>query len=186
MIHMSRISAVLLAAWALGATACGASTVTVPKPTPSVTVSKKATGSVKLDLDSITTKTVCSKPKDLPELCVARFRGAFEEGLQEMLAGFVEAGQGNAYQATFKLLEFTHAPASGDAQAGAQAATVALAWRFTLNDPSGRPVAALDERTEGPTPVTDWSNPDPAVVALVNAVLEKIGTVLGAASWSSP
>jgi hypothetical protein len=82
MARMNRISAILVTAVGSSASCCGGASVTVPKPPPSVGVSKKATGSVELD-PLVTVRSAAQRDAELRRLWSSRRKAWTHHGPQQ-------------------------------------------------------------------------------------------------------
>jgi hypothetical protein len=148
---------------------------TAPRPAPNVLAKAKVPGRFDIDVSAVPQEEICSNTSGLKPFCVQRFRGAFQEGLTDVMAAFVQPGPGHSYRASFRLVEFTHQPTTATVPNTAVTVMLAAKWQFTLVDETGRSLVALAERTEGPKPIAYMWDDDVTVGALVNAVLERIG-----------
>ena len=156
-----------------------------PTPRPNVLAKRHLSGTSTVDVSSVPDGPVCSKTAGLKDYCVERFRGSFDEGLKILLGEYVKPGGSEAYNATFKLVEFTHSPGSMGAP-GMGTVEVSLRWQFTLLDASGREIVALAETTKGPKTLMHVGDGDAVVGALIDATLERIGAALNQADLAPP
>jgi hypothetical protein len=154
---------------------------TAPRPAPHVLAKATVPGRFDVDVSAVPQEELCSNTSGLKPFCVQRFRGAFQEGLTDVMAAFVQPGPGHNYRATFRLVEFTHQPTAPASANGPVTVVLAARWQFTLADEAGRNLVALDERTVGPKPIAYMWDDDVTVGALVDAVLVRIGEGLNAA-----
>jgi hypothetical protein len=148
----------------------------VMAPTPSSSVeppASKSAGQVKLDLGPLADEPVCSKVDGLEQLCVGGLRSAMEQGLRAVLDAQFD-GAGPEYLAKFRFSKLSHGQADGEV-------AVTFAWTFTLVGKDTGPVLMLDERTAGPETFAPGADPEPAVGAALEAVLDAIAEPVGTA-----
>jgi hypothetical protein len=146
-------------------------------PEPNVLTAKKIGGTFRIDVSSVPQTEVCSEQGGLKDFCVTKFRAAIGGGLEKVLSSFLDRSRpGPAYDATFKLVEFSHSVTSVAKDSGS--VKVTMRWQFVLRDSNGNAVVQLAETTDGPEQLAHVGSADKAVLALLNAVMEKIGGAL--------
>lgn len=165
------LAAVMLAGCTIHATAA--------PPQPNVIPPQAHAGSVKVDTSSVPPGQVCSVHEGLKSFCIDGLHGAVTTGLKSMLGSYVTGGGGPAYSAVFRMIEFSHSPATGGQHAAAQ---VAMRWQFELLD-GDRRILALAQDTVGPELLINVGAADKTIRALLNTVLETIAAELNKAEW---
>jgi hypothetical protein len=154
---------------------------TATTPQPNVMPPQSHVGSVKIDTSAVPAGPLCSSHPGLKDFCVEQLRPAIDGGLTSMLGRYITGGAGPSYSAVFRLIEFSHSPASGGTHVAVQ---VAMRWQFELLD-GNRRIVQLAQNTVGPEALINVNAGDKAVYALLNAVLENIASELNKAAWES-
>jgi hypothetical protein len=96
-----------------------------------------------------------------------------ERGLRAVLDAQFD-GAGPEYLAKFRFAKLSQDPVDGEV-------AVSFAWTFTLVGKDSGPVLMLDERTTGPVTFAPGADPEPAVGAALEAVLDAIAEPVGSA-----
>jgi hypothetical protein len=157
-----------------------------PTPHPNLLGELKTGGTSVYDVSDVPNEQVCSEHAGLKDFCVTGFRAAAADGLKSVVEQYVDSAKpGPQYRAMFRLVEFTHAPASAASAKGSVAVTVSMRWQFMLAGPDGQTIVRLARTTTGPTPLIDVDAAESAVGALLNAVFEEIAAELEKATWPS-
>jgi hypothetical protein len=153
---------------------------TAPAPSPNLPTASPATQSATIKVVDVPEEKVCSQHGGLKDFCVSGLQDAVRSGLARVVSNFyvAAAAGGPDYTAEFKMLEFSHSPVSGGDKI--VAVKVSMRWSFVLKDKNGAAVVSLAETTDGPEQLVNVGAADKTVGSLLNAVLERVASGIGA------
>jgi hypothetical protein len=144
------------------------------KPTPNVAAKRHFSGKVDIDVAGVPQTRLCAQTSGLRDICVDGFRASIMDGLDNVLHEYFRPGP-ETFNAKFKLVEFSHAPAAVTSTGTAVAVSVMMRWKFELTAPDGTVIVAVGETTHGPKPLANEYDTPNVVRDLINAALERVG-----------
>ena len=151
----------------------------VPSPNlPAATPGPRSIGAITVHAP---TEAICSRASGAGDLCITGFFGAFSSGLYFVLHHYyLEGGDAPDLTAEFTLFELSHSLVSAAGQNTPATIKASLRWSFTLRDKAGATLVALAETTDGPERFAYVGTDGKIVLALENAVIERIGSAIAA------